>query len=62
MSRMVGAPDPEKSASPTFGEDGEHSLELDPEAGVCHFNSVAYPIGQHVLSGTRLLCCEGNGL
>ena len=59
---QVGAPDPELKTSPILDEDEEFSLDLELETGACYFNSVAYPIGQFVLSGNELLHCEERGL
>lgn len=58
----VGAPDPELKTSPIFDEYEEVSLDMELEAGVCYFNSAAYPIGQFVRSGSELLRCEGRGV
>jgi hypothetical protein len=59
---QVGAPDPECNTSPILDEDGEISLDSELEAGFCRFNSVAYPIGQYVRSGSELLRCEERGV
>lgn len=60
---QVGAPDPELNTSPIFDEfEEEMSYDLELEKGVCYFNSVAYPIGQYVLSGSEVLHCEGRGV
>ena len=59
---QVGAPDPEHETSPIIDEDEEISLDTELEAGLCRFNGVAYPIGQHVLSGNELLHCEERGV
>jgi hypothetical protein len=61
---QVGAPDPELETSPIFDEaDAEEtSFDLELERGVCYFNSVAYPIGQYVMSGSELLHCEERGV
>jgi len=60
---QVGAPDPELKTSPILDEDeDELSLDAELETGVCYFNSVAYPIGQYVRSGSELLHCERRGV
>jgi hypothetical protein len=59
---QVGAPDPELKTSPIFDQDDEISLDLELEAGVCHFNGVAYRIGEYVMSGGEVLRCEGRGV
>jgi hypothetical protein len=59
---QVGAPDPELKTSPILDEEEEMSLDLELESGVCHFNNVAYTIGQYVRSGTELLHCEERGV
>ncbi|HXY21844.1 MAG TPA: hypothetical protein VEI29_04110 [Burkholderiaceae bacterium] len=59
---QVGAIDPERRTSPILDDEQEFSLDLEIESGACYFNSVAYPIGQFVLSGNELLHCEGRGL
>lgn len=59
---QVGAPDPEQKTSPILDEDEEISLDMELEAGVCHFNGVAYPIGHYVRSGSELLRCEDRGV
>jgi len=59
---QVGAPDPELKTSPIFDEDDEISLDLELEAGVCHFNGVPYRIGEYVMSGGEVLRCEGRGV
>jgi hypothetical protein len=59
---QVGAPDPELKNSPVFDEYDEPSLDLEVETGVCYFNSVAYPVGQFVLSGSEMLHCEERGV
>ena len=58
---QVGAPDPERDASPIFDEEEEASLDLELERGACYFNDVAHSIGQYVRSGNELLRCEGSG-
>jgi len=40
----------------------ELSLDLELETGVCHFNGVAYAVGQYVRSGSELLHCEERGV
>lgn len=59
---QVGAPDPELNTSPIFDEYEEVSLDLELEVGACYFNNVAYPMGQYLLSGDELLCCEERGV
>lgn len=59
---QVGAADPERKTSPILDEEEELSLDLELETGVCHFNDVAYPIGQYVRSGSELLHCEERGV
>lgn len=59
---QVGAPDPELKTSPIFDEYKDISAELDIESGACYFNSVAYPRGQYLLSGSELLHCEERGV
>jgi hypothetical protein len=59
---QVGAPDPELKNSPIIDEDEEPSLDLELEAGVCYLNSVAYPVGQYLRSGSELLHCEERGV
>ena len=62
---QVGAPDPELKTSPIIDEqeaDEELSPELEVEAGVCYFNSVAYGIGAYVRSGSEVLHCEERGV
>jgi hypothetical protein len=59
---QVGAPDPELQTSPIFDEYDEISLDMELEAGACYFNSVAYPIGQFLLSGSEMLHCEERGV
>jgi hypothetical protein len=59
---QVGAPDPERKTSPIVDEAEEISLDLELESGVCYFNGVSYPIGQHVRSGSELLHCEERGI
>jgi len=59
---QAGAPDPERRTSPIIDEYEEISLDMEIEAGVCHFNDVAYPIGAYVLSGSELLHCEERGV
>ena len=59
---QVGAPDPELQTSPIFDECDEMSLDLELEAPTCFFNSVAYPIGQYVVSGNEVLHCEERGV
>ena len=59
---QVGAPDPEHKTSPIVDEDDELSLDLELETGACHFNGVAYPMGQYVRSGSELLHCEERGV
>lgn len=55
VAPQVGAPDPELGNSPIPG-DGNKGLDayLKPESGVCHFDDVACPIGQHIPSGDEL--------
>lgn len=59
---QVGAPDAELNTSPIIDEYDEISLDLELETGACYFNSVSYPIGQYVLSGSELLHCEERGV
>ena len=59
---QVGAPDPEHKTSMIVDEDEELSLDLELETGVCHFNGVAYAVGQYVRSGSELLHCEERGV
>jgi len=59
---QVGAPDPDRNTSPIFDEEGEASLDLELERGVCYFNDAAYSIGQYVCSGNELLRCEAPGV
>jgi hypothetical protein len=59
---QVGAPDPERETSPILDEDEELSLDSELETGLCRFNGVTYPVGQHVLSGSELLHCEERGV
>lgn len=59
---QVGASDPELTTSPMVDEDEERSLDLEQETAMCHFNGVAYPIGQYVRSGSELLHCERGGV
>jgi len=59
---QVGAPDPELQTSPIFDEYDEPSLDMELETGTCYFNSVAYPVGQFLLSGSELLHCEERGV
>ena len=59
---QVGAPDPELNTSPIFDEYEDISLDLEMEASTCHFNNVAYPLGQFVLSGSEMLHCEERGV
>jgi hypothetical protein len=58
----AGAPDEELRTSPIFDEYDDISLDFEFEASACYFNSVAYPIGQYLLSGDELLHCEGRGI
>jgi hypothetical protein len=60
---QVGAPDPELRNSPILDEDDDElPTELEVETGVCYFNSVAYPLGTYVRSGSELLHCEERGV
>jgi len=59
---QVGAPDPELMTSSIFDEYEEISLDLELETGACYFNSVVYPVGQYLLSGSELLHCEERGV
>lgn len=59
---QVGAPDPERRTSPIIDEYEELSLDTELEAGVCHFNDIAYRIGAYVASGSELLHCEERGV
>jgi len=59
---QVGAPDPERDTSPIVDEEEELSLDLELERGACYFNSVAYSVGQYVLSSSDLLRCEQPGV
>lgn len=59
---QVGAPDPERYTSLLFDEEEEISLDLEPERSGCHFNDVAYSIGEYVRSGNELLQCEKPGV
>ena len=59
---QVGAPDPERDTSPIFDEQEEISLDPQLERGACYFNSLAYPIGEYVRSGSDLLHCEEPGV
>ncbi|MDP2109376.1 MAG: hypothetical protein Q8N48_10890 [Thiobacillus sp.] len=60
---QVGAPDPELRTSPIFDEfDEDLSPDLELETGACYFNSLAYPVGQYLLSGSELLHCEERGV
>ena len=58
----VGAPDPELMTSPIFDEDEERSLDLEQEISMCHYNGIAYSIGEYVRSGGELLRCEQGGV
>jgi hypothetical protein len=60
----VGAPDPELKNSPIFDDTDadELSLDLELESGVCHFNNIAYAIGDYVCSGDEMLRCEERGV
>jgi Protein of unknown function (DUF1496) len=59
---QVGAPDPERTTSRIFDEDEDRSLDLEQEATMCYYNSIAYSIGQYVRSGGELLHCEEGGV
>jgi len=63
---QVGAPDPELKNSPIIdaSEYDEHaaSPDLEIEEGFCTFNSVPYPIGACVLSGSEVLECSERGV
>lgn len=59
---QVGAPDPELETSPIVGEDDEMEVEPNVPGGACYFNSVAYRIGDCVLSGDEVLHCEEPGV
>jgi hypothetical protein len=60
---QVGAPDPERRNSPILDdEDEELPTELEVETGVCYFNSLSYPLGSYVRSGSELLHCEERGV
>jgi hypothetical protein len=60
---QVGAPDPELNTSPIVGDEME-AVEVESRAqpGCCYFNSVEYPLGGHVVSGSELLRCEAPGV
>jgi len=59
---LVGAPDPERQTAPIIDEYEDLSLDLELETGACYFNSVVYPVGQYLLSGSELLHCEERGV
>lgn len=63
---QVGAPDPELKNSAIIDEFeyDEHaaSRDLESEEGICHFNSIEFPIGTYVLSGSEVLQCNGRGV
>lgn len=61
---QVGAPDPERDTSPIMGGSLEEQA-VEPNVGddkVCYFNSVPFPIGEFVLSGSEILRCEAPGV
>ena len=43
-------------------KDEEVSLDLELESGACYFNGGAYPIGQFMRTGSKLLQCEERGV
>lgn len=59
---QVGAPDPELVTSPIVGDEDDVEVEPNVAGGACYFNSVAYRIGDFVLSGAELLRCEAPGV
>jgi hypothetical protein len=59
---QVGAPDPERETSPIVGDENDVEVEPNVTGGRCYFNSVAYGIGDYVLSGAELLRCEAPGV
>ncbi len=59
---QVGAPDPELNTSPIASDEDDVEVEPNVAGNVCYFNSVAYRIGDRVLSGDELLRCEAPGV
>jgi hypothetical protein len=59
---QVGSPIPDLETSPIVGEDDELEVEPNVTSGACYFNSVAYPVGSYVLSGSEVLRCEPPGV
>ncbi len=59
---QVGAPDPERETSPIVGEEDRIEVEPNVNEPVCRFNGVPFRVGEDVLSGDELLCCEPPGV